>query len=55
MLQLGLWRKDAQTKCMRHCPQCGSDVYVLTWGIVMAQTMVGAKAAPQHGCGEKQK
>jgi hypothetical protein len=51
----GLWCKDAQTKRTRHCPQCGGDVYALTWGILTAQTMVGAKAAPHHGCGEKSK
>ncbi len=44
MLDLGLWGKDAQTKCVHHCPRCGGDVYVLGLGVLMPQAMVGAKA-----------
>ncbi len=55
MLKLRLWCKDAQTKCMRLRPWCGDDAYVLGWGVLTTQAMVGAKAAPRHGCGEKQK
>ncbi len=52
VLQLGLWREDAQTKRTRLCPWCGDDAYVLGWGILTPKAMVGAKAAPHHGCGE---
>ncbi len=55
MLDLGLWGKDAQTKCVHHCPQCGGDVYVLGLGVLMPQAMVGAKAAQRHGRGNKPK
>jgi hypothetical protein len=56
MVELGLWREDTQTKCTHHPPRCGGDNDALTWGILMPQVMVGAKAAPCHGCcGKKQK
>jgi hypothetical protein len=55
VLQLELWCEDAQTKCMRLCSWCGNDAYVLGWGVLKTQAMVVAKAAPRHGCGEKQK
>jgi hypothetical protein len=38
-----------QTKCIGHHPWCGDDAYVLTLGIVMPLTMVGANATPCHG------
>jgi hypothetical protein len=52
VLQLGLWREDTQTKCTCLCPWCGDDAYALGWGVLTPQAMVGAKAAPHHGCGE---
>jgi hypothetical protein len=55
LLQLGLWRKDAQTKRMCHCPWFGDDAYALGWGVIKPQAMVGAKATPHHGCSENQK
>jgi hypothetical protein len=53
MLQLGLWCEDAQTMRMRLCPWFGDDAYVLDWGVLTSQAMVGAKVAPRHVCGEK--
>jgi hypothetical protein len=55
VLQLGLWYEDAQTKRTHLCPWCGDDAYVLGWGVLTTQAMVGAKAAPRHGSGKKQK
>ncbi len=55
MLQLGLWYKDAQTKCTHIRPWCGDDAYALGWGVLTTQAMVGAKAALRHGSGKKQK
>jgi hypothetical protein len=36
-------------------PWCENGAYALGLGILTPHTMVGAKAAPRHGCGEKQK
>jgi hypothetical protein len=55
MLQLGLWCKDTQTKHKHLRPWCGDDAYALGWGVLTTQAMVGAKAAPHHGCGKKRK
>jgi hypothetical protein len=52
MLQLRLWCKDAQTKRTRLHPWCGDDTFALGWGVFTTQAMVGAKAAPHHGCSE---
>jgi hypothetical protein len=38
--EYGLWCDDAQTKRTYHPPQCGGDVYMLTWGIATLQAMV---------------
>jgi len=53
VVELGLWRDYAQTKHNHHCPWCEDGAYALGVGILMPHTMVGAKAAPRHGCGEK--
>jgi hypothetical protein len=37
-----------QTKHTRYCPWCGDVVYVLGWGILILDTMMGAKAAHCH-------
>jgi hypothetical protein len=37
VVDLGLWGENIQTKHMRHCPQCGGDVYVLGLGILTPQ------------------
>jgi hypothetical protein len=55
VLQLGLWCKDTQTKRTHLCPWYGDDTYALGWGVLTTQAMVGAKAAPRHGCGKKRK
>jgi hypothetical protein len=41
-----------QTKRKWHHPWCDDDTCVLSWGIVMHQAMVWAKAADHHGCFE---
>ncbi len=43
MVDLRLWSGEAKTKSMRHCPQCGGDVYVLAWGVLTPQAMVGVR------------
>jgi hypothetical protein len=53
VVDLGLWGKKVQTKCMHHRPQCGGDVYALGLGILKQQAMVGAKAAQRHCCGDE--
>jgi hypothetical protein len=53
VVELGLWRYYAQTKRTRHRPWCEDGAYALGLGVLMPHTMVGAKAAPHHGCGEK--
>jgi hypothetical protein len=56
MVELGLWRDYTQeTKRNCHRLWCEDGAYSLGLGILMPHTMVGAKAAPRHGCGEKQK
>ena len=55
VVELGLWRDDAQTKRNRHCSWCEDGAYALGLGILTPHTMVGAKAAPRHGCGENRK
>ncbi len=49
VVELGLWHEDGQTKRSHHPPGCGGDDDVLTWGVLMPQAMVGAKAALHHG------
>ncbi len=55
MLQLRLWYEDAQTKRTCLPPWCVDDAYALGWGVLTTQAMVGEKAAPRHGGGEKRK
>ena len=50
MVELGLWRYYAQTKRKRHRPWCEDGAYALGLGVLTPHTMVGAKAAPRHGC-----
>ncbi len=38
-----------ETKRTHHRPWCGDDAYVLGWGVIKPQAMVGAKAALCHG------
>jgi hypothetical protein len=38
-----------KTKHTHHCPWFGDDVYMLGWGVIKPQAMVGAKAAHHHG------
>ena len=52
VVELGLWRDYAQT---RHRPWCEDGAYALGLGLLTPHTMVGAKAAPHHGCGKKRK
>ena len=55
MVELGLWHDYTQIKPNRHHPWCEDGAYALGLGTLMPHTMVGAKAAPHHGCGEKKK
>ena len=55
MVELGLWRDYTQIKPNRHHPWCEDGAYALGLGTLTPHTMVGAKAAPHHGCGEKKK
>jgi hypothetical protein len=55
VVELGLWCDYAQTKRNHHRPWCEDGAYALGLGILTPHTMVGAKAAPRHGCGEKRK
>jgi hypothetical protein len=38
-----------KNKRTRHHPWCDHDIYVLGWGLIKPQAMVGAKAACHHG------
>ncbi len=38
-----------QTKHICHCAWRGHDTYVLVWGSIKPQAMVGTKAAHHHG------
>jgi hypothetical protein len=53
MVELGLWRYYTQTKRNRHRPWCEDGACALGLGVLTPHTMVGAKTAPRHGCGEK--
>jgi hypothetical protein len=55
LVELGLWRDYAQTKRNHHHPWCEDGAYALGLGALTPHTMVGANAAPHHGCGEKRK
>jgi hypothetical protein len=55
MVELGLWHDYAQTKPNCHRPWCEDGAYAHGLGILAPHTLVGAKAAPHHGCGEKRK
>ena len=37
-----------ETKRTYQRPWCGDDAYVLGWGVIKPQAMVGAKAARRH-------
>jgi hypothetical protein len=55
VVELRLWRYYAQTKRNCHRPWCEDGANALGLGILTPHTMVGAKAAPRHGCGKKRK
>jgi hypothetical protein len=55
VVELRLWRYYAQTKRNCHRPWCEDGSNALGLGILTPHTMVGAKAAPRHGCGKKRK
>jgi hypothetical protein len=55
MVELVLWHDYAQTKRNRHRSWCEDGAYALGLGVLTPHTMVGAKAAPRHGCGKKMK
>jgi len=55
MVELGLWHDYAKTKGNYHHLWCEDGAYALGLGILTAHTMVGSKAAPRHGYGEKRK
>jgi hypothetical protein len=42
-------KEISKTKRTHHRPWYGDDAYVLGWGVIKPQAMVGAKAARCHG------